>query len=194
MTTFSRDMMHVMTCASLLVGSYAGTAAAAAPCPDNGSILQANCTKEIRIWNNTPGPIYAVLVGVPQEAAALNCPFKTGGGDVWLQAAFGDDTECYAVENTYYVFINPTTGIAAAGLAQYEDDYVADPTVRALPARVVFEEDPGAAVEVGDRDAAVAPPDTTHYAKGADKRRDPLSAGNVAAVMPIAVSAQTASG
>jgi len=35
----------------------------------------------------------------------------------------------------------------AAGLAQYEDDCVADPTVRALRARVVFEEDRGAPVE-----------------------------------------------
>jgi 2-methylcitrate dehydratase PrpD len=36
---------------------------------------------------------------------------------------------------------------AAAGLAQYEDDCVADPAVRALRARVLFEEDPGAPVE-----------------------------------------------
>jgi len=35
----------------------------------------------------------------------------------------------------------------AAGLAQYEDDCVADATVRALRARVVFEEDPAAPVE-----------------------------------------------
>jgi 2-methylcitrate dehydratase PrpD len=36
---------------------------------------------------------------------------------------------------------------AAAGLAQYEDDCVADPAVRALRARVVFEEDRDAPVE-----------------------------------------------
>src|SRR5271166_1145380 len=35
----------------------------------------------------------------------------------------------------------------AAGLAQYEDDCVVDPEVRALRARVVFEEDPTAPVE-----------------------------------------------
>jgi 2-methylcitrate dehydratase PrpD len=35
----------------------------------------------------------------------------------------------------------------AAGLAQYEDDCVADPAMRALRARVVFQEDPGALVE-----------------------------------------------
>jgi 2-methylcitrate dehydratase PrpD len=35
----------------------------------------------------------------------------------------------------------------AAGLAQYEDDCVADPAVRALRAKVFFEEDPGAPVE-----------------------------------------------
>ena len=42
----------------------------------------------------------------------------------------------------------------AAGLAQYEDDCVADPAVRALRAKVVFEEDPAAAGQVGDRDLA----------------------------------------
>src|SRR5215472_14219569 len=36
---------------------------------------------------------------------------------------------------------------AAAGLAQYEDDCVADPAVSALRARIAFEEDPGAPVE-----------------------------------------------
>src|ERR1700751_4944330 len=35
----------------------------------------------------------------------------------------------------------------AAGLAQYEDDCVADPVVRALRAKVVFDEDPEAPVE-----------------------------------------------
>ena len=35
----------------------------------------------------------------------------------------------------------------AAGLAQYEDDCVTDPAVRALRATVVFEEDPEAPVE-----------------------------------------------
>jgi 2-methylcitrate dehydratase PrpD len=35
----------------------------------------------------------------------------------------------------------------AAGLAQYEDDCIADPAVRALRARVVFEEDQAAPIE-----------------------------------------------
>jgi 2-methylcitrate dehydratase PrpD len=35
----------------------------------------------------------------------------------------------------------------AAGLAQYEDDCVADPAVRALHVKVVFDEDRGAPVE-----------------------------------------------
>jgi len=35
----------------------------------------------------------------------------------------------------------------AAGLAQYEDDCIADPALRALRARVVFEEDPAAPIE-----------------------------------------------
>jgi 2-methylcitrate dehydratase PrpD len=37
--------------------------------------------------------------------------------------------------------------LGAAGLAQYEDDCVADAVVRALRAKVVFEEDPAAPVE-----------------------------------------------
>jgi hypothetical protein len=61
----------------------AGNADAAAPCPDNGSTLQANCTKEIRIWNNTDGTIYVVLQGTKQLTDARNCPKSTqGGGDV----------------------------------------------------------------------------------------------------------------
>ena len=47
----------------------------------------------------------------------------------------------------------------AAGLAQYEDDCVADPAVRALRSRVVFEEDPAMPVEL----ATV----TLHLADGA---------------------------
>ena len=67
----------------------------------------------------------------------------------------------------------------AAGLAQYEDDCVADPSVRALRARVVFAEDPAMPVEVGDRDLAPrrrdgaerAYPARPRHAGPADERR-----------------------
>ena len=65
----------------------------------------------------------------------------------------------------------------AAGLAQYEDDCVADQAVRALRAKVVFEEDPEAPVE-SDRDAAPcrrngakrAYPARPRHARPADER------------------------
>jgi 2-methylcitrate dehydratase PrpD len=43
--------------------------------------------------------------------------------------------------------VAPTLLFGAAALAQYEDDCVADAAVRALRARVVFEEDPAAPIE-----------------------------------------------
>jgi 2-methylcitrate dehydratase PrpD len=49
----------------------------------------------------------------------------------------------------------------AAGLAQYEDDCVADPAVRALRAKVVFDEDPEAPVESATL--------TLHLADGTDQ-------------------------
>ena len=101
----------------VLIASYAGTAEAALseppPCPDNGN-LQANCTKEIRIFNNTEKTIFVVLQGVIQKTDAVNCPLNppsSPGGDVWLQAAFGDYGKCWTVTHDYYVYINPTTGI-----------------------------------------------------------------------------------
>ena len=67
----------------------------------------------------------------------------------------------------------------AARLAQYEDDCVADPEVRALRSRVVFEEDPSIPVEFGDRYAAPrrrhraqrACPKRARHAGPADERR-----------------------
>jgi hypothetical protein len=102
-----------------LLAFYAGSASAApGPCPNNGSTLQPNCTKEIQIWNNTDATIYVVLQGSIQVTDARNCPKSTtGGGDVWLQAAFGDYDHCYPVTNTYYVFVNPKSGIAKNSLA-----------------------------------------------------------------------------
>ena len=106
-----RLMVRFATLLSLLILGCAGTANAQAPCPNTGS-LPAACTKEIRIWNNTDAPIYAVLQGVIQQTDALNCTLAAkGGGDVWLQAALGNTKNCYTVNNDYYVYINPTTGI-----------------------------------------------------------------------------------
>jgi hypothetical protein len=104
-----------------LLAFYVGTASAATgPCPNDGSTLQPDCTKEIRIWNNMDGPIYVVLQGSIELQPARNCPVtnKPGsGGDVWLQAAFGDYTKCYAVTNAYYAFVNPKSGIAKNSFA-----------------------------------------------------------------------------
>jgi hypothetical protein len=107
-----------------LVAGYAGTAEAAPseppPCPNSGT-LQANCTKEIRIFNNTEKKIYVVLQGVIQLTNAVDCPktSPTTGGDVWLQAAFGDYSKCWAVTHDYYVYINPTTGIKKGEFASF---------------------------------------------------------------------------
>lgn len=98
--------------ALLMCVAIASDAAAAPPCPDNGTTLQANCTKEIRIWNDHDNPIYVVLQGSIQKNDARNCTVaEKGGGDVWLQAALGDRSKCYPVNSTYYVFVNPTNGI-----------------------------------------------------------------------------------
>jgi hypothetical protein len=95
-----------------MVACYAGTAHAQAPCPDNGN-LPVGCTKEIRIWNNSYATIYPVVEGVIQKTDALNCTLAAkGGGDVWLQAALGDTAKCHTVVGTYYIYINPTAGVA----------------------------------------------------------------------------------
>ncbi len=101
----------------VLAAGCAGSAHAAAPCPNTGS-LPAECTKEIRIWNDTPRTVYVVLQGARQLTDAIGCPLSsTPGGDVWLQAAFDDYTKCYAVNNDYYVYVNPKTGIAPNSFA-----------------------------------------------------------------------------
>jgi hypothetical protein len=81
------------------------------------SPLSVNCTTEIRIWNDTGGTIYAVLQEQATDRRA-QLPLATkGGGDEWLQPAFGDSTKCYPVKNNYYVFINPKSGIAKNSFA-----------------------------------------------------------------------------
>jgi hypothetical protein len=88
-----------------------GSAAAAAQCPDNndkGQSWRADCTKEVRIVNNTPGTIYVILQASKQGFPALKCPV----GDLWLQNALGKFNQCFPVKNDYYVFINPGPGLA----------------------------------------------------------------------------------
>ena len=96
----------------LMLASQAGGAQAAIDppkCPGD-----ARCFKEIRIVNNTNGPIYPVVQGSKQLNPALgNCP----QGDTWLQRALNDTSKCYPVKNTYYIYINPTKGIPSKGTA-----------------------------------------------------------------------------
>lgn len=85
-------------------------------CPDRAGRLPPECTKDIRIYNNTSGPIWPVVQGSIQLTDALNCTKAgRGGGDVWLQAALGDPKTCLAVKNDYYAFINPVQGIPKGG-------------------------------------------------------------------------------
>jgi hypothetical protein len=65
------------------------------------------CYKEMRIINNTDGPLYAVIQASIQTQVIPNCP---DGGDTWLQAALKDTHACYPVSNIYYLYINPTSG------------------------------------------------------------------------------------
>ena len=122
--------MCLPTALFALVAGYAGSANAQAwhTCPDNPNWNPPNspagCTKEIRIYNNFPkdpsdadaGKIYVLLQGSLQQGhpSLGNCPvlpMLKGGGDVWLQRALNDATNCYQVTNNYYAYINPTSGI-----------------------------------------------------------------------------------
>jgi|GEM_PF-2687904 len=96
-------------------GAGANTAAAAAGvCADDGGKLPKECTKEIRVYNNTPGRIWVVLQASIQLTDAVACPRGSakGGGDVWLQVALGKTDDCYAVKSNYYAFINGGGGVA----------------------------------------------------------------------------------
>ncbi len=120
-----RIALHIAALLFLLVAGYAGGAYAQRPhpCPDdatwNPPISPAGCTKEIQVWNNTGTKIYVVIQGSIQQQAALgNCPVNPaggGGGDAWLQRALNDVNNCHPVNNDYYVYLNPKTGIAPGG-------------------------------------------------------------------------------
>ncbi len=105
-----------------IVGMIAGLLTAPAAhaqegvCPDAGSsTLPAKCYKEVRILNNTSGPIYVVLQGSIIAQAALGaCPT---GGDVWLQRALGVTNKCLPVKHDYHIYVNPGAGIAKGQIA-----------------------------------------------------------------------------
>ncbi|MFG1477841.1 hypothetical protein V5F53_04155 [Xanthobacter sp. V4C-4] len=76
--------------------------------PPNCAAGAADCFKEIRIVNNTDKTIYPIIQGSRQLTEALgNCP----QGDIWLQRALNDTTQCFKVNSDYYAYVNPTTGI-----------------------------------------------------------------------------------
>jgi len=121
LTITGRRMMRLALFLLAVAGCYGanvGHAAAQAVCADDGTPFPKACTKEIRIYNNTAGPIWAVLQGSIQLTDALGCTVAgKGGGDVWLQAALGKSNDCFTVKNDYYAFINPTGGIPKGGFA-----------------------------------------------------------------------------
>ncbi|MEP9354067.1 hypothetical protein ABLE93_10785 [Xanthobacter sp. KR7-65] len=78
------------------------------PPPNCTAPNDSQCYKEIRIVNNTDATLYAVIQGSRQTNPALN---NCTEGDVWLQRALNDTTKCYKVDNDYYIYVNPKTGI-----------------------------------------------------------------------------------
>jgi hypothetical protein len=95
----------------VLLGGAANAANINGACADDGGNFPQRCSKEIRIWNNTPGKIYVILQAGKQGHEAHNCPAKDGGGDIWLQGALGDTSKCYQVTQDYHVYVNPESGI-----------------------------------------------------------------------------------
>src|SRR5262245_20239393 len=104
---FARRIVGIVALLLLLVGGYAGDADAQTwhSCP---TTTQADCTKEIRIYNNAgQRTLYVVWQGSIQLQPAINC----AQGDGWLQNALNDTANCYTVNNIYLAYINPVTGI-----------------------------------------------------------------------------------
>lgn len=112
----SRVSMLLLGAAALAAGALAGPvgrAEAASVSPPDCVQGDPDCFKEIRIINNTDGTIYPVIQGSIQQNPAINC----AKGDVWLQRALKDTTQCFAVNDDYYVYVNPITGIAKGQMA-----------------------------------------------------------------------------
>jgi hypothetical protein len=115
---YLRRALPVATLVSLLVLGYAGNAAAQAINPPTkfttpyctDSSFPAACTKTITIYNNYDHPIYPVIQGTLEQGPGQNsttCP----KGDRWLQAAFGDPNNCYAIAYNYLIYVNGIAGI-----------------------------------------------------------------------------------
>lgn len=85
----------------LLLAGLAGSANAQQipppPCPSK------DCSKVVTFYNNTSGPIFAVI------QAGVQSP------DPWLQALFNDNTQTYAETHYSRVYVNPTNGIPPNG-------------------------------------------------------------------------------
>lgn len=104
-------------------GANPGTASAAGGvCADDGGTLPKECTKEIRVYNNTARKIWVVLQASIQLTDAISCPRGEPGtgGDVWLQAALGNYDDCLAVKSNYYAFVNGPAGIGKDGFASID--------------------------------------------------------------------------
>lgn len=114
-------MVRALSATALVAGAFGGglsfggtPAQAEINAPNCTAPNDAECYKEIRIVNNTEGTIYPVIQGSIQTQQALgDCP----KGDVWLQRALANTTRCFPVNNTYYIYINPKTGIKKGEVA-----------------------------------------------------------------------------
>lgn len=110
----------IMAGAALLSQGGVSAAATSIQAPDCAH-GDPKCFKEIRIVNNLPTTMYAVVQASIITQPALNsengpCPI----GDPWLQRALqatptSPITGCYPVRNSYYVYLNPRTGIPPGG-------------------------------------------------------------------------------
>ncbi|MEJ8571728.1 hypothetical protein [Microbaculum marinum] len=111
--------LFALAAAGGLSANPGAASAEAGICADDGGTLPRDCTKEVRIYNNTARQIWVVFQGSIQLTDALSCPRGSakGGGDVWLQVALGRDDDCMAVKSDYYVFINPAGGIRSGEFA-----------------------------------------------------------------------------
>lgn len=103
--------------ATLLLQGGTATAATSIQAPDCAH-SDPKCFKEIRIVNNLPTTMYAVVQAsiIMQPALPVTNGPKCPVGDPWLQRALQATptsaiTGCYPVTRSYYVYLNPKTGI-----------------------------------------------------------------------------------
>ncbi|MEJ8571727.1 hypothetical protein [Microbaculum marinum] len=104
--------LFVLAAAGGVAANPGSAGAADGVCADDGGRFPRECTKEIRVYNNTARPIWIILQGSIQLTDAVSCTVKEkGGGDAWLQSALGVMDDCLAVKNDYYIFVNPSAGL-----------------------------------------------------------------------------------